>query len=356
MIDFQHIKILLTGSAAVGKTSFCRLLFQSKYSSEYRSTEVMEANQAMSIVNFSMLTEKTSKKEVAWLKLDPKNQIPHFKTLLKSHVFHQPNVESGQEILQEDASTLDVSNQEISHYASGDDDNDGNEFKSVQKKILLSKPLLKTLVIDKDKAVKFITVIDSGGQPEYIHMLPAVNNSPTINFVVLDLTRDLDDPVMVQYKGKHNKSFKDYPLHYSNLDMIGLLMSLTTDSLEQPTKQTPIRTRLSVPNKSYIGFVGTHKDKLDKGKRRERIESFNNRLTNIVEERNCRFAVLPAQDRILFPVDNTTAGDNDGEDLIVKTLRQKIEDFMDKMKRSDSLNNELPIRWMILELELQDLH
>ena len=87
VIDFQHIKILLTGSAAVGKTSFCHLLFQSKFSSEYKSTEVMEAKQAMSIVNFSML-KQTNRKEVVWLKLDPKSQIPHFKTLLKSHVFH----------------------------------------------------------------------------------------------------------------------------------------------------------------------------------------------------------------------------------------------------------------------------
>ena len=365
MIDFQHIKILLTGSAAVGKTSFCRLLFQSKYSSEYKSTEVMEANQAMSIVNFSMLTEKASKKEVTWLKLDPKNQIPHFKTLLKSHVFHQPSIKSGQEILLEDTFTLDVSNQDMSHYALGsledpiimeddDDDNDGNEFNGVQKKILLSKPLPKTLVIDKDKAVKFITVIDSGGQPEYIHMLPAINNSPTINFVVLDMTKHLDDPVIVQYESKHNKSFADYPLHYSNLDMIGLLMSLTTDAIEQPVKQTPKRTRLLIPNKSYIGFVGTHKDKLNDVK--EKVARINNRLSSLIKDKNCKFAVLSADNGVLFPVDNTTAGDNNSEDPVVKVLRQKIEDFMDELTKSKSTNNQLPIRWMILELELQELH
>ena len=369
VIDFQHIKILLTGSAAVGKTSFCRLLFQSKYSSEYRSTEVMETKQAMSIVNFSMVKQQTNKKEVVWLKLDPKNQIPHFKTLLKSRVFHQANTENGPEILQQCASTFDgtIYNQETSYYASGsaddpiilqdddDDDNNNNMFTDLDKKILSSEPLPKTLVIDKNEVVKFITVIDSGGQPEYINMLPAINNCPTINFVVLDMTKRLDDPVMVQYKSKHNKNFADYPLQYSNLDMIGLLMSLTTDSLEQPTKQTPIRTRLSIPNKSYIGFVGTHKDKLEKESCQERIAALNNRLTSIVEEGDCKFSVLPAENGILFPVDNTTAGDSDSEDGVVKMLRQKIEDFMDKM-RSESTDNQLPINWMMLELELQELH
>ena len=369
VIDFQHIKILLTGSAAVGKTSFCHLLFQSQYSSEYKSTEVMEAKQAM-IMNFSMLKQKTNKKEVIWLKLDSKNQIPHLKTLLKSRVFHQINNEKSSESLQECASTSNVSAQELLHCVSssaddsilqdnvGDDDDNtcGNKvFTDVEKKILSCEPLPDTLRIDKNGTVKFITVIDSGGQPEYIHMLPAINNCPTINFVVLDMTKHLDDPVMVQYKSKHNKNFTDYPLHYSNLDMIGLLMSLTTDSLEQPTKQTPTKTRVSVPNKSFIGFIGTHKDKLEKETCKERITALNDRLTSIVKERDCKFAVLPAENGILFPVDNTTAGNSDSEDPVVKMLRRKVEDFMDKMERSGSGDNQLPINWMILELELQEL-
>ena len=416
VIDFQHIKILITGSAAVGKTSFCHLLFQSKYSSEYRSTEVMEAKQAISIVNFSMLKkEETNKKEVVWLKLDPNNQKAHLKTLLNSHVFYQINKENDTKILQECGSTfVDVMDQATMHPEddsvilqdnpvifqidndnddrlgddhdvndgnsnndgdgkNGDlddgDDNDNNVnggggsndngcsvYTDLEKKILLSEPLPETLTIDRNEAVKFITVIDSGGQPEYIHMLPAINNCPTINFVVLDMTKHLDDPVMIQYKSKHNKKFTDYPLHYSNLDMIGLLMSLTTDSLEQPTKQIPTRTRLSIPNKSFIGFVGTHKDKLEKGNSKERIASLNDRLTSTVEERDCKFAVLSAENGVLFPVDNTTAGDSDSEDCVVKILRQKIEDLMDKMRRPNSIDNQLPITWMILELELQELH
>ena len=30
VVDFKHIKLLLTGSSAAGKSSFCRLLFGSK--------------------------------------------------------------------------------------------------------------------------------------------------------------------------------------------------------------------------------------------------------------------------------------------------------------------------------------
>ena len=79
-------------------------------------------------------------------------------------------------------------------------------------------------------------------------------------------------------------------------------------------------------------------------------------MTSIVKERDCKFAVLPAENGILFPVDNTTAGNSDSEDPVVKMLRRKIVDFMDNMERSGSDDNQLPINWMILELELQELH
>lgn len=170
------------------------------------------------------------------------------------------------------------------------------------------------------------------------------------------MTKGLDDPVIVQYKSKHNKNLADYPLHYSNLDMIGLLMSLTTDSLEQPTKQAPTKTRLSIPNKSYIGFVGTHKDKIEEKCCANKIATINERLTCLVNERNCKFAVMPTENGILFPVDNTTAGAGDKEDPVVKELRHKVEKFVNKLAASNVTNNHLPITWMILELELQELH
>ena len=357
----------------------------------------MEAQHATSIVNFTMLKQETNKKEeVIWLKLDPKSQIAHFKTLLKSGAFHQANTESHPEsdleILQHPISTFDDDNHNnvgscddynehhdddghsdgnshkdghAMHGDDHDDDNgqghdddknadvassrvvsdDGVTFTDVDKKVLSSETLPETMKIDKRVAMKLITVIDSGGQPEYINMLPAINSCPTINFVVLDMTKDLDDLVMVHYKSEYNKNFKEYALHYSNLDMIGLLVSLTTDSLQQPTNEQKPSL-----NKSYIGFVGTHKDELEKSKQlEEKISRINDKLTKLTKG---RIPVLAAENGVLFPVDNTTAGDSESEDHVVKKLRQKIEKEINKLQSV----NQLKISWMILEFELQELH
>ena len=96
------------------------------------------------------------KKEVVWLKFDPKTQIPHLKTLLKSHKFHQSNKGNGSEILQEYASISDVTNQKLSHLDLGtienpivlkDDDTGSNDnaLADVQMNILSSKPLPENL-------------------------------------------------------------------------------------------------------------------------------------------------------------------------------------------------------------------
>ena len=428
VIDFQHIKILLTGSAAVGKTSFCRLLFSSKFSNNYESTEILESKQAISIMSFSMMKQKSreNSKEVMWLKLDPKNQRAHFKSLLKWRKFYKNELETKEETQTVDriTSTCHNTNEKITSMNTIDSSVNLNECTNdmskntdvntndiienvdiinidtsekmdtdityinetinskddasmdgfikdtstnavvktkhelqtdIENRILSNDPLDENYRINKNEAVKLITVIDTGGQPEYIHMLPTINNCPTVNFVVHNMTKNLDDPVIVQYKSKHNENFTDYPLHYTNLDMIGLLMSLTTDSLEQPTKEVPTNARISVPNQTYMGFIGTHKDKLE-GNLVQRVSAINKKLTSLIDERHCRFAVMTAKDGILFPVDNTTAGAGDKEDPVVKELRQKIASFMNELTASKVSNNCLPITWMILELELQELH
>ena len=53
--------------------------------------------------------------------------------------------------------------------------------------------------------LNIITLLDTGGQPEYIHLLPTVNIHPMVNFVVHDLSRSLEDQVLVEFSehGKH---------------------------------------------------------------------------------------------------------------------------------------------------------
>ncbi|XP_065908868.1 uncharacterized protein [Dysidea avara] len=187
---------------------------------------------------------------------------------------------------------------------------------------------------------------DTGGQPEYIALLPAINSVPTINFVIHDLTKKLVDPVLIRYKRAECEEAPSYILHYSNLEMIQLLICLITDSLEQRIVQLP--NCIGIPEQSYIGFVGTHYDKVKDD--REVLQNVNDLLTCVIKEKS-NLRVLSPGNSVIFPVDNTTAGNPETEDPTIKIVRGQIGDLINETKPK-----ELPINWMILQVALQDLH
>ena len=59
--------------------------------------------------------------------------------------------------------------------------------------------------------------------------------------------------------------------------------------------------------------------------------------------------VLSPRKGIIYPVDNTTAGDSEKEDQEVKEIRSRIEHFTNQLD-----SNTLPITWMILQMTIQE--
>ena len=94
VVDFKHIKILLTGPSAAGKSIFCRLLFGSeKFSDEYNSTDIMVNKLAFLVVKSSSVQKEEvepvkSRKEVVWYELNLEKQIKYLKSLLEDEKFH----------------------------------------------------------------------------------------------------------------------------------------------------------------------------------------------------------------------------------------------------------------------------
>ena len=329
-VSVQHIKIFLTGSAAAGKTSFRHLLLNSQFPEYQDSTDVLETKLAYAIHNSISTSLLQSGEDIIWYQLTPKQQLVYFKSLL-DNCCHPENYIS--------SPTVDSS--PFVYDSSVSSDTHFDQLSSVEEKVLKSDKLADSLHIGK--TVKIITIVDTGGQPGYIHLLPAIVNYPTINFIVHDMTKDLEDPVQVWYKKGGQEKVKPYQLNYSNKELIKLIMSLSTESLSVSDSSI-----LTTPALRFISFVGTHKDQVEDP---ERIALLNEQLNDIIKQQNCKVDILNTGDKnVLFAVDNTTAGKGKYEDNTVKIIRKKIETVMQKM---DSY--PLPINWMILELELQEL-
>ena len=367
---------------------------KNKFVDFHHSTNIVQAKHAVSVTRAVVGSSKYDDQNVVWLEMGDDSQMSHLRQVLlslddlslqKTRISKEPKVLSLQKAQEPKLSSpSSVLEKESTTFTSSNASQENKALKPTSKKqyITYQKPsltqrftgLLQSSVKSEKmtsfsslvqnsiesnvstydfyydgKVLNIITLLDTGGQPEYIHLLPTVNIHPMVTFVVHDLSKSLDDQVLVEFSERGQLVFEPYHLKYSNLDLIKFLMSNINDSVERTSSQVP--QLVTVPgkdNNSYICCVGTHADKVDDP---EVIKATNGKLTAMVEKLKCKTAIWEYKDgQVLFPVDNTTAGDDSKEDHIANFIRMKIDQLA--LERDIY---ELPITWMIFELEIRQL-
>ena len=376
----RFIKILFTGSGASGKTSFSNLLMKNKFVDFHHSTNIVQAKHAVSVKKAVVVgSDQSDDQSVVWLEMDHDSQISHVHQVLFSldnsrlpkakstkqsmpSLSNQLPLQSHAPVAKQTAITNSQENlvkkQYVTHQSSSFGQRVARFFqepvKSEKLSCMSSLALSSVSSTRTDQVARYsgevlniITLLDTGGQPEYIHLLPTVNIHPMISFVVHDLSKSLEDQVLVEYSEHGKHIFEPYHLKYSNFDIIRFLMSSINDSIERTSQVPQLVTIPGKDNNSYLCCVGTHADKVGQ----DRIQNIDSQLTAMVEKLGCKAAVWENKDGgVLFPVDNTTAGDNTKEDPMANFIRNKIEKIA-----TDKDIYELPITWMLLELEIRQV-
>ena len=377
-VTLRFIKILFTGSGASGKTSFSNLLMKNKFIDFHHSTNIVQAKHAVSVKTAVVVgLNQSDDQNVVWLEMDDHSQINHIQQVLlsldssrlpKAKVTKESpslsQIESPQPTTTSQSTKANtqesfVKKQYVAHQSVSVGQRVAGLFhKSVKSDKLscmdsLVQSSMNLTTTDQGlhhsgEVLNIITLLDTGGQPEYIHLLPTVNIHPMVNFVIHDLSKSLEEQVIVEYSEHGKHIFEPYHLKYSNIDMIKFLMSSINDSIERTSSQIPQLVKIpGKNNNSYLCCVGTHADKVDQ----DTIQKIDGQLTAMVEKLNCKAAIWPNNvGGIIFPVDNTTAGDNTKEDPIANFIRNKIE----KLSLDKDIY-ELPITWMLFELEIRQV-
>ena len=380
----RFIKLLLTGSGAAGKTSFSNLLMKNKFVDIHHSTNIVQTKHAVSVRKAVVVgLNQCDDQNVVWLEMDDDSQMSHLRQILlsldisslqKTLISVQPTPSSQSP----SSPLLQPKNTSSKNPTASQRNNVHEPYVDKQYVIPKQRKITQRLSgifqgpVKSEKMTSFnslvqnsvnsnlfqhdfhhngevlniISLLDTGGQPEYIHLLPTVNIHPMVNFVVHDLSKSLDDQVLVEYSEHGRLIFEPYHLKYSNFDMIKFLMSNINDSLERTSSQVP--QLVTIPGKnnhSYLCCVGTHADKVGP----DTLQNTDSELTAMVEKLDCKAALWENKHGgVLFPVDNTTAGDDNKEDPTAKFIRNKI----DKLATDKDIY-ELPITWMLFELEIR---
>ena len=366
---------MVCGSSAAGKTNFVNLLLEKEFKIKHEPTGVTDPKDTM--VKEVMLKEN-NEDVVKFNICDCKYQ----KLILMSHLYHnqfhknESNftdqldrsdfVTDSRQLLNQDVSenkSANVSietkmydsraftNTQLEHKKSSSDNIVVTS--SQQSKNLL--PVHKSYIEENLEEIlrhieilprtwNMLTFLDTGGQPEYISMLPAINNSVLVTFIVLNLEYDLFAKVTV-----FNGGDSTYSLPYDYIGLIEMLISMRKPPTDNISAEIFAKRG---EKRNYLSIIGTKSDVVESDPKKD-LDTLIDDIDKILQG-HLKVACVPDMltfkgGKFITPVSNCNAGKSD-EDNNAKIIRRKL---YEKLQESAPVYH-IPISWLLLELEIKD--
>ena len=343
-IKVRYGKVLFCGANAAGKTNFLNLLLDEEFNPKHVSTEVAKPQQA-TVAMKARVSKCDKDGDVIFKKMDIDDEIHQLMTYLpnkytqlsrkntkppkkstKLHNQQDTTPHDDQDALsdyQQNTSKVqkkhklfkNVKRKFIENTKSKEKKPEFQESRTFAECVISSKLLSGNTSSTSESHVTqrpeevwdILTFMDTGGQPQYISMLPAVNSFAMITFIVHKMTggkKSLDDKFTVRHGDKKGKdSFTPYKHECTYLQLIKTLMSYASINLfpdksflnefKIPCNQTQSRS---------ISFVGTHSNNVSE----DDIIEIDKELINIVENANPRNIKIKLNElyKYLVPIDN----------------------------------------------------
>ena len=408
-INVRHAKVLFCGASRAGKSSFSRLLRNKSYKnlestpaghtkqvliagkvnvvgSDWISLESNSETQALTERLYLILKYKKEAKSPLDDVSSTEPTTDNEKTNKDAQISNQSAKDSNnakalkskvnESVPQSQKSFPETNNQikAISESTKGSQPNNEQMHKKVSTEEQMANIHFLELKKSIPKTWDLFTLLDTGGQPEFINMLPAINSSTAITFIVLNLSdgrNSLSSPIMAEFD-KKDYNYQKYKLGYSNKDLLKcLLSSVKVTALRKDDFHPEIIKKVTEDEhpKPVVYIIGTCADIL-KAKMQERydqevkgIDEEIRHLINSMEQDDKLVFTCNMTGRYLNPIDNCAPRVNKDEichdDPGIQTIQRNTSDIISNIRQCSNdilrakAQYEIPISWFILELELR---
>ena len=220
------------------------------------------------------------------------------------------------------------------------------EFEEIEKAFAAFRKVLHTpgqgelkLLLD---GTILMNMVDTGGQPAFLEMLPALTVGPALYLIFFRLNQNLKQRYQIQYVSEDNENVQLDDSSYTVEEVIfQALSSIACFSCTAPKKA-------DMPNPSHAAMlIGTHRDLLGsdpeteiKAKDGELRES----LRDILETES--FLRYSSHDQLMFAINNMT-----GDEKELTEVRQRLEDVI-KQEFDDF---PIPASWLMFNIFLRKM-
>ena len=347
-LKVSYTTILFSGSSGVGKTSLFNKLNKKQLNKNHHSTGVAKSEHTICVKTTAFVK---SSEGLQWINLDYNTMISylnkHLQNLklipLKSLTGASPSLEK---FSQSNSDAKIAASAQIPSTAKS------QHFVKINKEI--ERDIAKADSSDMPSLGEvwdIINFLDTGGQPEFVNILPAVSSSISLTFIVFNLSKSLDGLVHVQHNVNGDPSFKPYNLDCTNLEFIKRLMVSAENFNKNITPSLPSIQREDGENDSKVCYVGTHA--LTGNISKKEVQEIDDRLISIASELGVHqksFWSSPMQHlKALYPIDLFPEEKESFEDII-EGIRDNIQKQVQKREFY-----EIPIVWFIFLLQIQKL-
>ena len=368
MVQLKHLTVLLVGTSGVGKTSFLQVLQGNDPALEHNPTDMKEHKKLMLPSKFGIESDNR------WNLLDEQAQITEIYKRLRSETLVNSNKDvtdipelehsiNNNVTLNTEDETIGNENhnhenlKESSYPIKHDQLTEQNNISTISVKneddeTSLDKKILNCSASSKPSDTwNIVTVIDTAGQPEFINLLPAINNLAKITFVIFDMGSELKNEVQVK-RGGYNDNER---LHYSNLHALTCFLSTITSSaqLDATVKHT------NNSDKFQVCFIGTHYDKvIDNPKLcvtidkeiKEMIKQCNiGDICSVWHDHGLVYKIDASKNYAKLKEVNTVG---DCTIKAIKAIQNEIYEIFQKSTKH--ISTDISLNWLLLELLIQD--
>ena len=189
----------------------------------------------------------------------------------------------------------------------------------------------------------WIYCVDSGGQAAFLDIAPAILRYSSVNILTQKLNEKLEDKPKFFFSFKGRQIAAPVERQITNLQLLeSFFRSLT--SIDQPDLRN-IHIKFSRPKPSLL-VLGTFFDKMMECIDESLAEKNARLWCTLRQFRGVHMNYCEAKREIIFPVNTTARGETE----------MKIAERIRTIVCQSYIEAEIPARWFLFQLQLQDLH